>query len=309
MAKDDLFSRYRVIDTDSHITEPADVWTSRVSSKWRDLVPQVKRVGPKDVWLVGDKPMGAPGAFSMAGFDGTLPNEFPDTFDDCPAAAYDAHARLAYNDQEGIYAQVLYPNVGGFGSARFLELGEPELVLECVRAYNDFMIDWTSVDSNRLIPTMAIPFWDVDAAVLEIHRAAKLGHKTVVMCGCPEVWDQPVLAHRHWDPLWQAAVECDLVISFHIGGGDLGDLMSDPAEMGIKANFSRVSALVFMDNSKSISQLIFGGVCHRFPGLKFISVESGVGWLPPSLEAFDWQWKNNGIMRERYPRFIRAFTT
>ena len=46
-------------------------------------------------------------------------------------------------DREGIRAQVLYPNVGGFGSGRFLELKEPELMLECVRAYNDFLIDWT----------------------------------------------------------------------------------------------------------------------------------------------------------------------
>ena len=29
-----MFDRYKVIDVDTHITEPADVWTARVSSKW-----------------------------------------------------------------------------------------------------------------------------------------------------------------------------------------------------------------------------------------------------------------------------------
>ena len=44
-------------------------------------------------------------------------------------------------------------------------------MLECVRAYNDFLIDWCSADSNRLIPVAAMPFWDVNECVKEIERA------------------------------------------------------------------------------------------------------------------------------------------
>jgi predicted TIM-barrel fold metal-dependent hydrolase len=44
--------------------------------------------------------------------------------------------------------------------------------------------------------------------------------------------------------------------------------------------------------------LITGGVPHRFPQLKLVSVESGVGWIPFLLEALDWQWKNNGVAQE-----------
>ena len=51
----DLFDRYPVIDVDSHISEPADVWTSRVSSKWGDAVPHIQRdpASGKDIWYVG----------------------------------------------------------------------------------------------------------------------------------------------------------------------------------------------------------------------------------------------------------------
>ena len=49
---------------------------------------------------------------------------------------------------------------------------------------------------------------------------------------------------------------------------------------------------------RCIADLIFGGVCHRFPDLKFVSVESGVGWIPGALEAFDWQWRNGGVADE-----------
>ena len=160
----DLFDRIPVIDVDTHVTEPADTWTSRVSKKWGDKVPRLARVGEKDVWIVNGEVAGAPGAFTMAGFDGTLP-DCRDTLDDCPRSAYDAVARLEHMDAEGIQAQVLYPNVGGFGSGRFLSLGEPELMPECVRAYNDFLTDWTSADPDRLLPVTAMPFWDVAAMV------------------------------------------------------------------------------------------------------------------------------------------------
>lgn len=293
-----LFDRHRVIDVDAHLTEPPDVWTARVSSKWGDRVPHVERLGDKDVWMVNGRPVGAPGAYSMAGFDGTIP-EFPDTYADVPASMYDANARVAHLDREGLWAQVLYPNVGGFGSAGFLTLEDPDLMLECVRAYNDFLIDWTSVAPQRLLPVMATPFWDVAACVQEIERSARKGHRAILFCGEPDALGQPVLPSRHWDPVWAVAQETGLSISLHIGGGALGsELFSDPGGMGVKTYFARSSALYFMDNAKRITDLIFGGVCHRFPKLRFVSVESGAGWIPSVLDALDWQWQNGGVRRE-----------
>src|SRR3990172_256776 len=100
-----LFERYRVVDIDTHITEPADVWTSRISSKWG----------------------GMPGASSAAGHTGSFP-DMRKTYDDIPPAMYDAKARLAFMDEEKLDANVLYPNVGGFGAGGFLRIDEPELV-------------------------------------------------------------------------------------------------------------------------------------------------------------------------------------
>ncbi len=297
----DLFSRFRVIDTDTHVTEPADLWTSRVPAKWRERVPRVKRLGEKDVWLLDGKPVGFPGIFSMAGFNGSFP-DFPNTYADCPPAAYDAKARLELMDREGIYAQVLYPNVGGFGSGRFLSLDEPALMLACVRAYNDFLVEWCSADPKRLVPVLATPFWNVDATLAELERCAALGHKAVLMCATPEAFGQPVLAHAHWDPVWAAAQDAGLSISFHIGAGDMSDLMDDAAGLGVKTNFGRASAIYFLDNARTIADLTFGGICHRFPDLRFVSVESGAGWIPSLLEALDWQWQNSGV-REEHPEY------
>jgi predicted TIM-barrel fold metal-dependent hydrolase len=293
----DLFSRYRVIDIDTHVTEPADVWEGRVASKWGNQIPHIQRVGDLDLWMIGDQPIGMPGAYSAAGHDGTFP-DFRKTYDEIPTAMYEAKARIEFLDAEGIAACVLYPNVGGFGMGGFLKLGEPELMLECVRAYNDWLMDWCSADPSRLIGVMATPFWDISAAVKEIQRCARKGYSAVLMCNQPQDHGQPLLRDRHWDPIWATAEEAGMSISFHVGGGDLSDVTNDTAGIGPKTNFARASAMAFLDNGRCLADIILSGVPHRFPKLKMVSVESGVSWLPFVIEAFDWQWKNNGVAKE-----------
>ena len=293
----EIFERYQVIDIDTHLTEPADVWTSRLGKIWGDRVPHVRNVGGTDLWFVGDTVVGMPGAYSMAGHTGTPP-DFRSGYRDIPPSMYDAAARLAFMDEEKIHAQVLYPNVGGFGAGGFRKLDDPALMLDCVRAYNDFLLDWCAADPARLIPVAATPFWDVAASVAEIERCAALGYRAVLMCNQPQDHQQPVLRHRHWDPLWAAAQDAGMTMSFHVGGGDLGELINDPADIGFKANFARISTNAFMDNARCITDLICGGVCHRFPDLKMVSVESGAGWIPFVIEALDWQWHNNGVTAE-----------
>ena len=294
----DLFDRHSVIDVDTHVTEPHDLWTSRVASKWKDRVPQVVTdpESGNELWMIGGQMVMIQGFTATAGFDGILP-DCPKTLADCHPAAWDAAERLKYMDAEGIRAQVLYPNVGGFGSGAFLRLGEPELMLECVRAYNDFITDWASADPTRLLPVMALPFWDVKASVEELQRCAALGHRGVLFGSRPHEFGEPRLTSRHWDPIFAAAQEAGLPISFHIASGSGWDL-EGIEEVGYRAHIARLSVNAFVDNERCIADIIFGGVCHRFPELDFVSVESGVGWLPFVIDAFDWQWENGGVQKE-----------
>jgi uncharacterized protein len=298
----DLFDRMRVIDVDTHLTEPPDLWTARFPAGRHDEVPHIERIEGRDTWVAGGTRLGAPGFYSMAGHNGVMPASIPETYEDIPPAMYDPRARLELLDAEGIDAQVLYPNVGGFGNGYFLRLGDRDLVMECVRAYNDFLTDWCSAAPDRLVAITAIPFWDLDLAVEELHRCVDNGHRAINFCNQPQDYGQPPLAHRHWDPIWSAAQEAGIPVSFHVGGGAMGTQFGDAADMGWMTNFARVSSLIFMDNMRSIADLIFGGVCHRFPRLDFVSVESGVGWMPAMLETFDWQWSNGGI-RDDHPEY------
>ena len=298
----DLFEEFAVIDVDTHVTEPPDLWTSRVPAKWRERVPQIQKYDGKDFWVIDGRRGIAPGLVSLAGFDGYPPDEFPATYDLFNPASYDARARLSHMDREGIRAQVIYPNVGGFGSQNFLRMDDEGLMLACVQAYNDFLTEWTSADPSRLLAVCALPFWDIAKSVAEIQRCKGAGHRSILFPSQPQDFKQPMLSDRHWDPIWSVAQELGLPISFHIGGQAALGLRDgesfNQSQMGLKAGFARVSALAFIGNALGISEIICGGVCHRFPKLNFVSVESGAGWVPALVEAIDWQWHNAGVRRE-----------
>jgi predicted TIM-barrel fold metal-dependent hydrolase len=62
-----------------------------------------------------------------------------------------------------------------------------------------------------------------------------------------------------------------------------------------------------LGNARNIAAVIMGGVCHRFPKLNFVAVESGIGWLPYLMDSFDWHWKNYGGPRDYPERELPSF--
>jgi predicted TIM-barrel fold metal-dependent hydrolase len=281
-----------IIDADSHITEPADVWTSRVPARYRDDVPTVVRDGPADLWVLNGERLSPVGVTAPAGWP-TFPPEYPPTYADVHPGSYDAVARLRYMDEASIWAQVLYPNVGGFGSENFLRIDDEQLKLLCVSAYNDFLLEWASADRRRLLPIVATPYWDIDATVREIERCAALGARGILFTGEPQRFDLPIIGDPHWDPLWQVARQAELPIHFHIGsGGDTIELSTPDryANYGVEGAQAYTAVALFMKNGVQCCDLISSQVLRRFPELSFVSVESGIGWVPFMLEAADYSW-------------------
>ena len=291
-----------VIDVDAHVTEPADVWTARLPGKLRARGPRLERDrSGRDVWHVADStPLVPVGFTAVAGWPEPFPSG-PKNMDEVPPAAWDARARLEYLDSIGVWAQVMYPNVAGFGNQQFLALEDPELMLACVRAYNDFLIEWCATDARRLLAVSATPFWDVDAAVDEVRRCAALGHRGVLFTGEPQRYDLPYLGDEHWDPFWATVQELGLPISFHIGSGDFQSGFA-PARIkahGVGATRVSTSVQLFLDNGTQIVDLLMSGVLARFPTLQFVSVESGIGFIPFILDAADYAFEDGKVWLER----------
>jgi predicted TIM-barrel fold metal-dependent hydrolase len=298
-----LAEEFRVVDTDTHIIEPYDLWTARMSvRKWGDKVPHVKwdDVRQEDAWYFGEERVFSACFSAHAGWTEYFPDT-PKRLSDVSPSLWRAEDRLQLMDAYGIHSQILFPNVAGFGAGRYLALTDPVLMLECLQAYNDWLTDWASAAPTRFIPQMAMPIWDVDACVAEMARCVRMGHKGVVMSAEPSAFGLPKLSDPHWDVMWAAAEEMGLPVNFHVASGDPGAMdiitMIHPSA-GPRANSASMNALAALDNAKAISQLICAGICHRFPRLNFVSVESGVGWLPFVLDGLDYQWKNCAVGRE-----------
>ena len=296
-----------LIDTDSHVTEPPDLWTSRMASKWKDLAPRpvwVEEQG-EEQWKVGDVFIEGVGRHSTAGHTDFAPAH-PLTLEDADPASFDAKKRLERLDEYGLQAQVLYPNIIAFSTSEFLRVGE-DFALDCVRAWNDFLAEWASVDRDRLLPLMMLPFWDVDLAVKEMHRALDLGHKGIVLAAHMERGDLPPLWDEHWDPLLAAAQEAKTSINFHVGLNmpSAADRQAS-WKTGIDESTVRTSQWM-LGNAKAVADMSTRGVCHKFPDLNFVSVESGAGWLPYLMENLDWHWKNYGGLKAHPERELPSF--
>ena len=300
MLIEDLVRDIRVIDADAHVPEPPDLWTSRVSSKWGDKVPRVvwDEARQADVWMADGQFLGACGSTATAGHDKPHP-EHPRRWADIPPALWRAEDRLVAMTEFGIYAAVLYPNVSLFGNSHLSHAAEvdPGLGLDLVRAYNDFLIDYCSADPRRYVPIMGIPFWDVDLSIAEMERAARMGHRGFLLSQQPELYGSPSLADRRWDKLWAAAQDMQLSVNFHIGSGAM-DTNLLPPDAGQRANAAIHPSMTFMGAGRAMATLIGGGVCHRFPELKIVIVESGLGWIPFQLQALDWMWGETDVVQE-----------
>ena len=200
----------------------------------------------------------------------------PRTYDDIPPSAFDASARLAFMDVEGIHAQVLYPNVGGFGIGLLPAPRRPR-ARHPVRAGLQRL-------PHRLVQGRPGPadrdhvraLWDVDLAHRRTPPLRRKGHRAINFCNQPRTRTASHRSPTRTGTRSGRPPRGGLPVNFHVGGGEMGTLSSSTRiRTEWKTNFAKVSSLIFMDNMRSVADLIFGGVCHRFPELKFVSVESG----------------------------------
>jgi predicted TIM-barrel fold metal-dependent hydrolase len=286
-----------IIDVDTHWTEPPDLWTSRAPAHLRDRVLRIGNDADANRrWIAESDIVFAPPGFTVIRKDGSkVHDRFTlEDFDEMSEAAIHPEARLDFMDEHGVHAQVVYPNALGFGGAVAMRIEDEELRLFLITAYNDAAADFQAAGRGRLFPQAVLPFWDIDLAVNELHRCReKLGLTGLAAMDSPHEWGLPSLNDPHWDPMWAAAQDLDMPVNFHIGsgGGAVGRPVWDGFDLG--RMMAVTSVQMIMGNLRCITNLIFSGLLDRYPRLNFVSVESGVGWLPFLIEACDYQMREN----------------
>jgi predicted TIM-barrel fold metal-dependent hydrolase len=306
---DAIYGDIKVIDVDTHISEPYDLWTSRASPKYRDRVPQMRRTDGRLVWTIdGDVSMGLASAASVVRRDGmkARSTEFTqwrlaDVHDGCSQTK----ARLDVMDESGIWAQIVYPNVLGFGGQGYSSAGgvvsrrqvDSDLRLVSTQIYNDAMAEMQSESDGRLLPMALLPWWDIGLAVVEAERCHAMGLKGVNINSDPQLHGMEDLNGDYWRPLWELCADKDLPVNFHIGASDssvswFGD--SPWPSLIPEQRLAVGSTMLIMSNIRVLTNLLASGLFERFPKLKFVSVESGIGWIPFVLEAVNYALTESG---------------
>jgi predicted TIM-barrel fold metal-dependent hydrolase len=288
----------RLYDADAHIVEPPDLFEQRLPARVRERAPRVVRKSAElDVWsfdggkrevplnMLLSTPGISPERWTLAGT----------TYPQVRRGAYDPRARLADMDVDMIHAQVLHPSIALGGSVSFAHHDE-ELQRLCATAYNDWLSEFCSTSPQRLIGLAMIPMTGLDDALRELERARRLpGLYGALLGAYPGGGMDPAPAD---DRFWAAAQDLDWPVVIHVslGGGDgegseaiFG--LSSPALILARINLER-SARGIMH---ALSQIILSGVLERFPKLRVIGTETGVGWIPYFLEQTD-----DNFLRHRF---------
>jgi predicted TIM-barrel fold metal-dependent hydrolase len=301
----------KLISVDDHVIEPAGVFVDRVASRHQAQAPRI--VEPE----AGVQGWEWEGRFYPLSFQGNSHTRrfregeagkgedlFARRYDDMIPAAFDVHERVRSMDEDGVWAELLFPTFPRFGGSRFLEADDKELALACVQAWNDWMLeDWCAAYPDRFIPQTMIPLWDPQLAAREIERCAAKGSKAITFVENPYPLGLPSFPTGHWDPVFAAAADAGLPLSMHIGTS-MGLLKPSPEttpSVGI--------ALCGVNSMSALGDLIFSGVLEAHPGCKVALSEGGAGWVPYVLERLDYTWlrtRYEGVACSRLPSEVFA---
>ncbi|MET0984516.1 MAG: amidohydrolase family protein [Steroidobacteraceae bacterium] len=294
-----------IVDCDTHWAEPPDLWTSRAPRKYAGKVFEVKTKSDNtEGWFVAGQQVAMIGPSVVAKDMSKYLHQYTvPRFDMMAPATSKPAAAVEYMDERGIAAHVVYPNVIGFGGQALMKTfpGDSDLRLWHVQTYNDALVDLQRESNRRLLPQAALPLWDIEATIAELHRIRKLGLTGIAMSSKPGDFGQPRLLDPVWDRFWATCQDLNIPVNFHIGSGSFEgeiDKFWDPNRQGIYEDGSLNGPLCiftacsnFLVNVQDVMNLLLTGLLEKYRGLRFVSVESGCGWAPFILQCLEHQWK------------------
>ncbi len=270
-----------MISVDDHVLEPPHVWQSRASAKWRDRAPKLVSDKSGERWVYDGRDVPTSGLSAVVGKDSDDFSPEPMSYAEMRPGCYDAVARTADMDVDGVIASLCFPSFPRFCGQIFYEAPDKELALECVRVYNDWMIeDWCGSAPGRFIPMVIMPLWDPALAVKELERTAAMGARAVAFSENPAPLGLPTIhdPSRYWDPVLKAAADNELVVCMHVGSSSQLPRISPNAP--VLANMSWGS----VRTAGAMLEWLFSGKFQQIPELKIALSEGSIGWIPYFLQ-------------------------
>jgi predicted TIM-barrel fold metal-dependent hydrolase len=293
--------KYLVISADGHAGPPASVYRDYLAADLRQRFDEHQQmmVEMREAMGRGDNSAFRSKWEEETDGDGGL------------TAAFDSAARNAILDEEGVVAEVLFPDADVLGTGRISSspfgtglagaVGDPREVVEGSRAHNRWLAEFVSEEPHRRIGVAVIPaiIPDMETVLQLVREAKELGHRGILI---PTRWfDRPAYHDPWYEPLWALTEELDLVLHTHSGAGPT-DIGMGPGMLPIYASEAGWWA------ARPLAVLIWGGIFERHPSLKYSMAENAAWWVPDQIRKMDEKWvgghntrKFGDVFREGLP--------
>ena len=300
---------YNLISADSHIDMtwlPGDLFVENGPTHLKEIMPKVVETDEGPRWVTEGRELGVYGGLGF-GFSAPRRGRTRQVDKMYDAGYYEGgphpinqELRLKDMTIDGVDAEILY----GMTNAG-MRIGNPEVLTATYRVYNQWVADFGNSVPGRWYGLACVPIDDPVQAAEELRRAAKLGGIRGGELYVSGTTKPIYLRDGYWDPLWEAAAETHLPISFHIGGGGIkvpGPIEGQEAQKSFQSVNPTQNEMGFVGTSLPLGQLsgsewlisiIMSGACEAYPDFQFVLGECGAGWIPFITERMDIKFKDS----------------
>ncbi len=272
---------YKVMDSDLHVQEPADLYTNYMDPKWGDRIPRIegKRSSEEGTYTTSE---GTPVRRSQAQSFPPIGAREGHRFQVGRDTNFDSTSQIKAMDIEGIDVAVMFRTLPLYTD----DAHEPEYALDLCKAWNDWITDFCNEDPARMKGAGLVPLHDANLAAGEVRRIVKdLGHVGICLTPEPAVGRQ--LPDAYFDPVWAESQDLDTPICFHPS--------FSPNQVHWSNRFADMSGLTWlvetfdqpMEQILAVVYMTAGGIMDRFPNMKVAFLEGNCTWLPWLLYRLD----------------------
>lgn len=285
------------VDVDGHILEPANLWEEYLEPEYKERALRIEldengleymSVDGEKSWFQRNGTLGAVGAIGQDVRPFLTPGRVSYQEAQLPGA-YVPDERIKVMDSEGIDVTLVYPSLSLSWEA---DCEDPRLAAAYCRAYNNWLFDFCKPHPDRLIPVAHIPTLDVQEGIKELERTTKLGAKAAMFGSVPPTGNP--YGSRYYDPLWAVAQDLDVPVTIHPTTGH--------REFPVLAYSNKEEITTWWhfvmggeDAKMNFTSFFNSNTFDRFPRLKVVLLESGMGWLVYWLDRMEEKFDVNGF--------------
>jgi uncharacterized protein len=323
---------FTVFDSDSHIVEPAALWEKYLDPEYRTLGKHAlwRQEGRTAAYLKVNgeifrdrsNPNLPRHALWRPGMDWDAVGGLdPRVRHPAAEGASDPQARLADMDVMGVEQALLYPT--WFAEGFFL-VRDPDVAYALARAYNDWILDFCKAAPGRLFAAAILPLQNMDFALEEMQRVARLPSFRAVFIR-PMFLEDRYLNHPYYDPLWAELERLGITAAVHptpglwnpewtshgpffekikdrlaqppVPGGGGGPFAGGSGGAGQSITFIGATPLghplspilaPWLDNHMFVGSTLVGfTVMERYPAMKVVVAHGKASWMQEVLEKME----------------------